>query len=163
MNCRLSGHLPFIIGRVISRIESEFMIYDAKAATAPQIFPVVKCNLTLLTTISFPKRSASSVGWISDTILRNAKEPTYCSKRVVHGVPGVVIWGVIWPCCVALQQNVAGRLGVTFPKKPACGVWGYTREISHKSKGRCRVLDHVDVDWIFFPSFGTAPLNSVHR
>ncbi|XP_044164770.1 UPF0686 protein C11orf1 homolog isoform X1 [Acropora millepora] len=53
----LEGHLPFIIGRVISRIESEFMIYDAKAATAPQILPVVKCNLTLLTTTSFPKRS----------------------------------------------------------------------------------------------------------
>ena len=46
MNCRLSGHLPFIIGRVISRIESEFMIYDAKAATAPQILPVVKCKFS---------------------------------------------------------------------------------------------------------------------
>ena len=157
MNCRFSGHLPFIIGRVISRIESEFMIYDAKAATAPQILPVVKCNWTLLTTTSFPKRS---VGWIADTILRDVKEPTYCSKRVGHRVPGVVIW----PCCVALQQNVAGRLGVTFPKKPACGVWGHTREINHKSKGRCRELDHVDVDWILFPSFfGPAPLNTVHR
>ena len=30
--------------------------------------------------------------------------------------------------------------------KETCGVRGHARKISHKSKGRCRVLDDVDVD-----------------
>ena len=29
--------------------------------------------------------------------------------------------------------------------KPACGVWDHERKNTHKLKGLCRVLDHVDV------------------
>lgn len=30
--------------------------------------------------------------------------------------------------------------------KEASGVWGHARKISHKSRGRCRVPEHVHVD-----------------
>ena len=44
------------------------------------------------------------------------------------------------------SKNVAG-LAWCFQKK-ACGLWGYARKSSHKSKGLCRVRDHVDEEII---------------
>ena len=39
------------------------------------------------------------------TVLRDVKEPTNCSKRVGHGVPGVVVW----PCWAYDPSGVCGK------------------------------------------------------
>ena len=51
--------------------------------------------------------------------------------------------GLTLLCRYQWQKTWSAWLDVS---KKACGVWGHAHKISHKSKRRCRVPEHVDVD-----------------